>query len=201
MTFLRKSTRVQAAIALNALSDADLVARAPTDPEAFGILYDRYFTQIYGFCANRSATREQAEDATSQIFLKVLLGLNGFKPEKSAFRTWIFTIARNELVDLHRRSHANDTFPVLAAIPSHQPGPEDLALVEETSSSLHQLVAELPNDQAALIEMRLAGLTDREIAGVRGQSWGAVRSALSRATGRLRTLAREGSGTTEGIGD
>jgi hypothetical protein len=64
--------------------DDDLVTRAKSDPEAFGQLYDRYFDPIYRYCSWRLHTQVAAEDATSQIFLKALAGLPGYRPNTSS---------------------------------------------------------------------------------------------------------------------
>ena len=83
-------------------SDAALAARALHDAEAFTTLYRAYAMDIYRYCYRRLCNREAAEDATSQIFINAYTGLHrlGNKP----FRPWLFTIARNVVVDVHRKS-------------------------------------------------------------------------------------------------
>jgi len=56
-------------------------------------------------------------------------------------------------------------------------------------------VDRLPDEQANLIQLRLAGLTDREIAEVLGRSYGAIRVAQHRAIRRLQELAKDASAT------
>src|SRR5689334_14116638 len=87
-------------------SDAHLVAAALADRSAFAALYRRYVDAVFRFTYHRLGTREQAEDATSQIFLKALVALPSHKPDRS-FRSWLFTIAHNVVTDCYRarRSH------------------------------------------------------------------------------------------------
>lgn len=82
------------------LSDEQLAARAQHDPNAFAPLYQRYVRPIYAFCFQRLGTRELAEDATSQTFVKALAALPGYRA--GSFRAWLYTIAHNVVIDVHR---------------------------------------------------------------------------------------------------
>src|SRR6266508_1165199 len=80
--------------------DAVLVVRAKADRQAFAPLYLRYVDPIYRYCYRRLGTTEAAADATSQTFAKALNGLPGCR--ETAFRSWLFAIAHNVLVDSFR---------------------------------------------------------------------------------------------------
>jgi len=172
--------------------DAALALRARTDRSAFGILYDRYVDRIYGYCYRLLQTHAGAEDATSQTFLKALAALASYRAETASFRAWLFTIASRVVIDTYR-SHRPTTGLVDAAeVRSAEFGPEQLALAAETRREVTALLAHLPDEQSHLVELRLAGLTDREIADVLGKSHGAVRIAQHRALKRLRELVATG---------
>ena len=170
-------------------NDAAWALRARTDRAAFGILYDRYVDRIYGYCYRRLQTREAAEDATSQTFVKALSAISRFRPEPGSFRGWLFTIAHRVVIDSYRREKPTAPLDGIGELRDPDTGPEDRALIQETSRELYALVALLPDEQANLIELRLAGLTDREIADVLGRSYGAIRVAQHRAIKRLQELA------------
>lgn len=170
-------------------NEAEWALRARSDRAAFGILYDRYVDCIYGYCYRRLQTREAAEDATSQTFLKALSAISRFRPEAGSFRGWLFTIASRVVIDSYRREKPAASLDGVGALPDRDSGPEDRALIRETCRELYALVALLPDEQANLIELRLAGLTDREIAEVVGRSYGAIRVAQHRAIKRLQELA------------
>ncbi|MGI8483821.1 MAG: RNA polymerase sigma factor [Thermomicrobiales bacterium] len=172
------------------------IARAKSDPVAFAPLYERYADAIYGYCYRRTSDREQAADLTSQIFVKALVALERFDPQvgRAPFRSWLFSIAHNHVVDAHRlrRQHAsldNDARPMQIADTS--PTPEDHAIANERRRDLTLAMAELTDGQRQIVELRLAGLTGPEIATVLGMQLPAVKSSQFRAYTRLRQLLRQ----------
>ena len=169
--------------------DTALAARAKRDRAAFGVLYDRYVLAVYAYCRRRLPTPEAAEDATSLVFTKALAALPGYREDAPSFRSWLFAIAHNVVTDAFRavRSERALGDADLDAA-SDRPGPEAAALMAEEERELRALLARLPADQTRLLELRLAGLTDAEIAHVLGRSRGAVRVAQHRAIRRLRAL-------------
>lgn len=81
-----------------ASTDEELVRRAQQGQlEAFGQLYDRHVSSIYGSCYRRLGEREAAQDATAETFRKALVALPTYRP--GAFRAWLFAIARHVVVD------------------------------------------------------------------------------------------------------
>ena len=190
---------VDGAIPDGAISDEDLeIARAKSDPVAFAPLYERYVDAIYGYCYRRTSDREQAADLTSQIFVKAIAALDRFDPQagRSTFRSWIFSIAHNHVVDAHRvrrgRVHVSlddDARPHRIADAS--PTPEDHAIANERRRDLVRAMGELTDGQRQIVELRLAGLTGPEIATVLGMQLTAVKSSQFRAYTRLRQLLRQ----------
>jgi RNA polymerase sigma-70 factor (ECF subfamily) len=80
-----------------------LIEQAKTDDQAFGILYDFYFSRIYYFILKRVGQKEIAEDIVSTIFLKVFTGLKKFQPKNEySFSSWLYRIATNNLTDYYR---------------------------------------------------------------------------------------------------
>lgn len=182
-----------ARVPTNAWSEEDeraLAVAAKTDRAAFGLLYDRYVDRVYGYCFRRLHTREEAEDATSHVFTKALAALPRYRDEGPSFGAWLFTIAHNVVIDEYRRRGAAPIAPTVDtgfAVDS-SPGPEEQTLRAEEARELRSLLSHLSADQAEVVELRLAGLTDKEIAVVVGRSTGAVRVAQHRAVRRLRSL-------------
>lgn len=68
----------------------------------FSVLYYQYVGKIYKFIYYKVQHRETAEDMTSQTFIKALEKINGFSNERSSFSTWLYTIARNNVIDYYR---------------------------------------------------------------------------------------------------
>lgn len=167
-------------------SDELLAARAATDPSAFAELYRRYVVRIHRYCDRRLPDPDLAQDATSQVFLKALESLQHKRVDNVA--SWLFAIAHNEVVDRYRRRRHDTPFDELEEMESADRSPEDLALGRVESGRLHALLPLLSQDQQRVVELRLGGLTNREIEDVlgKGKSWVCV--TQYRALHRLREL-------------
>ena len=77
-----------------ATADEDLVALAQGgEREAFAALYDRYLPRVHGYCYRMLGTREAAEDANTEIFMRALAALPAYRAGE--FRSWLFAIAHN----------------------------------------------------------------------------------------------------------
>ena len=168
---LRSGQLTREAWSADAADDAELVARAQADRQAFALLYRRYLDPVHQYCYRRLGSREAAEDATSLVFTKAVASLPAYRA--GSFRSWLFTIAHHVITDDLR---ARRTVAVVAA---------------EANSTVVWLLDQLPVGQRRVVELRLAGLTGREVAEVLSCSLGAVKIAQVRAYSRLRGLLTE----------
>jgi RNA polymerase sigma-70 factor, ECF subfamily len=171
------------------------VARARRDRAAFEPLYRRYLPDVYRYCRFRLGDRETAEDVTSLVFVRALDRLGQFRD--GSFRAWLFTIAHRATVDHHRARRPVVPLDAAAEVASPDPSPGAAAELAEDGRLLLEHLARLPPPQRQVVELRLAGLNDREIADVLGERHTAVRTRQSRALARLRELAAE-SGWLDG---
>jgi RNA polymerase sigma-70 factor (ECF subfamily) len=183
---LRAGHATGEAWSVGAVDDADLVARAQADRHAFALLYRRYLDPVHRYCYRRLGSREAAEDATSLVFTKALAALPSYRA--GSFRSWLFAIAHHVITDDLRARRVVADLDAAAAVPDRAPTPEDLVLAADASSAVVRLLARLPPGQRRVVELRLAGLTGREVAEVLGCSLSAVKIAQVRAYARLRTL-------------
>lgn len=169
-------------------SDDELVAAAKVDRAAFAMLYRHYVDPVYRYCHRRLGSRESAVDATSVVFAKALDDLPRYR--NGSFRSWLFAIAHNTIVNDLRETGKRSNHPILAAVDLVDPasGPEEIAIDAEDRSTIQRLLAQLPESDRCLLELRLAGLTGAEIARALGRSQGAVRVAQFRAIARLRAM-------------
>jgi RNA polymerase sigma-70 factor (ECF subfamily) len=169
-------------------ADAELVAAALIDRAAFAPLYQHYVDPVYRYCLRRLGNKESAEDATSQIFAKVLAGLPGYRADRSSFRSWLFAISHHVLVDLERARRPQQGLDSADLIADPDPGPEHAALCAESRREVQLLLASVPPDQRRILELRLAGLTTVEIGQALGHTPNAVRVSQFRAMTRLRLV-------------
>ncbi|MGH2558116.1 MAG: RNA polymerase sigma factor [Thermomicrobiales bacterium] len=170
----------------SAPDDADLVARAQHDREAFGPLYDRYADPIYRYCYRRLGSPEAAADAASLVFAKALTALPSYRG--GSFRGWLFTIAQHVVIDTYGERGPDAPLASAAFLVDPAPTPEQAALLAEQRDEMRAVLARLTAEQRRIVELRLAGLTGVEIAEALGCSLSAVKSSQFRAFARLRHL-------------
>jgi RNA polymerase sigma-70 factor (ECF subfamily) len=176
--------------------DATDVARARLNRQAFAPLYVRYFQRVYGYCYRRLGNADDAADATSLIFTRALAALPTCRAD--AFRSWLFAIAHNVLADQYRRRREDRPLDDSLQLVDQAPSPEDEALSAEAKATVTRLLAMLPEEQRQVLELRLAGLSSREIGEVLGKQPNAVDQAQFRAMTRLRALTGADSAWMEG---
>ena len=121
--------------------DATLVNRAKRDRQAFAPLYARYADPVYRYCYRRLGSQEAAADATSQVFAKAIAALPGCRPD--AFRSWLFSIAHNVLIDSFRSDRDDQPLEAAALVPDATPSPEDQALAAEQRREIVVLLGHL----------------------------------------------------------
>lgn len=130
-------------------------------------------------------------DLASETWLQVIRSLSNFSGNEAAFRGWVFTIARNKLVDAARREQRRPRTTTDAAL-GMLASPDDtaaLAIEQLTTDRALALIATLPRDQAEAIMLRvIAGLDAATVATMMGKSSGAVRVAAHRGLRRLQEL-------------
>lgn len=165
--------------------DEELVRAALADPLAFTMLYDRYLESIYSYCYVRLSSREAAEDATSEVFLKAFAGLGGYRG--GLFVAWLFQIAHNVVLNLqrHRRMHPAYEIGELA---DPSPTLEETIIRYSERQDLRAALAQLPDEQRTVLELQCADWSGAQIAAALGKSAPAIRMLRHRAIERLKQL-------------
>ncbi len=156
-------------------------------------LFEQYGDPVLTYCYYRLGTWEEAEDAAQHVFLKAIASSERFQGREGdgdPVRSWLFTIAHHEVANRHRAHSRHPVAPLESAFDVADPGPtpEELAVAADRQGRVLGLISQLSRDQRQVVELRLAGLTDLEIAAVLGRSHGAVRATQCRAVARLRAL-------------
>jgi len=116
----------------------DLIVRARAgDTQAWGDLYREYAPAVYRFCRRAMPTKEDAEDATMEIFMKLRGKLSQYDPSRS-FAAWLYKVAANHCWDLLRRRKARHDKDMedVDGLPLETPEPNQLEkLIEERSGN------------------------------------------------------------------
>jgi RNA polymerase sigma-70 factor (ECF subfamily) len=146
-------------------TDAELLARVgERDREAFELLYGRYVRSVFGLALRRLGDRGHAEDAVQEAFAAIWRSASTYRPERGAAGGWLYTVARNAIVDRLRRSGpATDAeLPELASL---DPGPAQQAEASEVAWRVHRALEELPPREREVIELAYwSGLSQSEVA-------------------------------------
>src|SRR5688572_10743623 len=79
------------------VAEAAAIAAARLDPRAFAPLYQAYFDPVFRYCLRCIGDREDAAEATQEVFARALRALPRYRDQ--AFRPWLFTIAHNVIAD------------------------------------------------------------------------------------------------------
>ncbi len=177
---------------MNALDE--LAVQAASDPYAFSTLYHRCYARIYNYVRYRVDDDATADELCGSIFERLLNALNGFKPERASFITWLFAIARNALNDHYRRQRLRRFIPLDAILqrPDPQLSPEELVLRDEQTSQLLKALRDLEPKERDLLGLKFAaGLNNREIAGLTGLSESNVGVRVYRAIQKLRAACAD----------
>jgi RNA polymerase sigma-70 factor (ECF subfamily) len=171
--------------------DAVLAVQASKgDAQAFGVLYDRHVAAVYRYVYYRVRDDAEAEDLTSEVFMKALRAIPRYEP-RQAFLAWLYRIARNAIIDKVRRGGRQVSFEDALEHPdAHQTiDPDVEILATSDSATLREALARLTPLQQEVIVLRfLEGFSTLEIAKMIGKREGTVRGIQFRALGALRQL-------------
>lgn len=157
--------------------------------EEFAALYEQFMPKVYRYISFRIRDENLVQDLTSIVFEKALTKFSSFNPQKASFSTWIFTIARNTVID-HFRARQKDKYLELespAYTSVQYPSPEDEMIRMENTLRLRAFLSRLKKREQEVIILKYSnGMSNREIAGVLNLTETNVGSILCRAIRKLR---------------
>jgi RNA polymerase sigma-70 factor, ECF subfamily len=177
-----------------ASSDATLVEKLPKDRSGDELreLYRRYAPELFGFATSALGDRELAEEVVQDVFAQLWRHAGDYDQRRASVRTWLYAIARNRIIDQHRRAAAR---PKRADDDEALHGAAEIDVELDHAVLRWQVTAALARLSPAHREViRLAhygGLTMREIAQRTGVPLGTVKSRTSYALRHLRLIFDE----------
>jgi RNA polymerase sigma-70 factor (ECF subfamily) len=152
----------------------------------FGRVYEENVWRVYAFLAYRVRDRHTAEDLTQATFERALRAWSRFDPRRASEATWLLAIARNALIDHHRRDRSAQLEPIAEHTEPTVAGPDERVLV---SPELIDAIAQLSDRDREVIALRFGGdLNGPEIAALLGLTLANVQQILSRSLRKLRRL-------------
>jgi RNA polymerase sigma-70 factor (ECF subfamily) len=178
-----------------------VIARARGhDAEAQGEIYRRYVRRVFGLCRYMLDSRESAEDATSEVFLKLQRAIETYDGS-IPFPRWLLRVAGNQCIDVLRRQQrgrqvivdVDDGAPVIEAV-SSEPLPLGAVISKEERANVRDTIARLPENYRVPLVLRYYGeLSYDEIAQQLGLERNYVAALIFRAKRELRRKLAHGS--------
>jgi RNA polymerase sigma-70 factor, ECF subfamily len=174
-------------------SDTVLVRQLATEPSGDGLktLYRRYSGELYGFAMGALGDQGLAEEVVQDAFTSVWRNADRFDPSRASFRTWLYALTRNRIVDLRRRAAAR---PRVADADEG----EELAELDESLElaalrwQVGAALAKLSQEHREVIRLaHFESLTLREVAEALGLPLGTVKSRSYYALRHLRLVLDE----------
>lgn len=170
----------------NESTDKELVEAAKANPDAFGMIMDRYWHRL--FCYTRRLTyfsQEDIEDVMQEVFIKVYRYLNDYD-DSFAFSTWIYQITRNTVIDEIRKKKARpqavqlDTEEMMTVLRSSMDVEKEVH-ANESMANLQKAIEDLPFKYREILTLRFLEEKDyTEIMDIMQIPKGTVASLINR---------------------
>jgi len=182
-------------------SDEALLARyARGDAHAFAPLYARHELRVWRYLLRNVGNRASAEELMQEVWFAVARDAASYQPT-ARFTSWLFTIARNRLIDLvrTRREHSSlealgyDSEPLVGRLASDPArGPHAALEAHQAAAALGSALGQLPQEQRDAFLLQMEGdFSVEEIAAITRSSFETTKSRLRYARARLRELLTE----------
>lgn len=183
---------------MNSTELAELLSRVRAgDSDAWGELYRGYAPAIFRFCRRALPSREDAEDATNEVFMKVRQKLGTYDSSRP-FTAWLYKVASNHCWDMLRRRRIRQDLETgdVETLPLEHPDPGQLERLQEehTSKEVRAGLDKLPDRARMALVLRYFGdMSYDEIAETLGVRRAFVGVLLLRARHQLREILQSGA--------
>ncbi len=182
---------------MSTTDEKDLVARCREgNDDAWRELVDRFGQKVYAIAYHFTLKREDAEELSQEIFLKLFENLHRYDGGFSLV-AWVLSVSRNLCIDRYRRRKREKSFRFISddavtALLKSDDDPASMALKKERTQMLFSALAEVPEDLAEILILRdLNGLAYDEIGKALELPEGTVKSRLFRARAEVARKIRE----------
>ena len=175
------------------LQEWALVQRAQAfDESALASLYTTYYPRIYNYAFLQLGDIQAAEDLASEVMLKLLESIGKYRFKGPPFSAWVFRIARNKVIDLHRRRKRRGEVDLTEPLVAMQISPQTLAERALDRGQLQLALKYLTDEQRQVIVLKfIEGFDNGSVARILRRSEGAVKSLQHRALISLRRVMSE----------
>ncbi|MFN2197645.1 MAG: RNA polymerase sigma factor [Anaerolineales bacterium] len=161
------------------------------DEEAFGALYDQHAQAVFRFLAGNLGNSQEAEDLTTEVFLRIWKALPDYESSGTPFSAFIFRIARNMLIDRYRADGRRQPVVSIDDIGLEEvlADPEQKIPDPQEYQTLHTALQSVRSDYREVLVLRfLNDFSIEEIAELMQRSPGAIRVLQHRALAAVRKV-------------
>jgi RNA polymerase sigma-70 factor (ECF subfamily) len=175
------------------------------DISSFERIMDVYNTPLFNYLYHLLRSREEAEDALQEVWIKVIRQKHTYK-DQGKFSSWLYRIARNFCLDQFRKKSSRtddneivedkDGLSYLDLVPADSPTPYENTVEEELLSNVEREVAKMPALIREVYILRaVEGFPFKEIAQIQNAPLGTVLSRMHQAVKRLQPLLQNEENT------
>ncbi|MCR5453320.1 MAG: sigma-70 family RNA polymerase sigma factor [Lachnospiraceae bacterium] len=151
-------------------------------------IFREYHDKVFGYIISRVRTTEDAEDLCQDVFTKVFKKFSTFDSGKAKIGTWIYSVARNTVIDYYRTSHVHGEYPEDLAVEGDI---DDELLNDETLGELADALKKLPTEQMDIIVLYYyKGYTLKQISEKMCISYGSTKLRHKEALKKLRGMLK-----------
>ncbi len=150
-------------------------------------IYSQYRDKVFVYVKNHVNSIEDAEDITSDIFIKIYTKIDTYDESKASLSTWIYSMTSNTVIDFYRTNHIHSEIP--EDLSDERSSIEEEILNEEALELLADALSKLPQELTDIIVLRYyKGLTLQEVAKQMNLSYGVTKLRHREALGKLRAM-------------
>jgi RNA polymerase sigma-70 factor, ECF subfamily len=170
--------------------DTEVIRQAQAgDVETIAVLYEHFHLKIFRYLYYRVGDQMTAEDLTSEVFVRMLRFLGGFKPPSGSFQAWLFQIARNISADHFRKMGTQQYVQLEENVKTEDSNPDKTVENIMTSDNLRSALEKLTDEQRDVVILRfIAEMSIAEVAQTLNKSEDAVKGLQRRALIALREV-------------
>lgn len=158
------------------------------DVAALAKLFEYFYSKVYRFVYYRVNSKEDAEDITSEVFVKMV---EAIEKQNVSFQAWLFKIASNLVIDYYRRREIQ-VVSLTEDLVKQREGIEARLEDNLTQKELKKAISELSDDQQQMITLKfINGFSNEEISQIMNKSKEAIRALQFRALKNLRNIFKK----------
>jgi RNA polymerase sigma-70 factor (ECF subfamily) len=170
--------------------DATLVAQAKRgNSAALAEIYERHHGAVFRYVFYRVGDEATAEDLTATVFVRVVESIDRYVHRGRPLLAWLYTIARNAVIDHHRKAGPPDALPLDERLLEADDDVDEELDKALTRRRLTVALSHLTEDQRQVIVLKFVeGLSNEDVATMLGKTVGAVKALQHRALAALHRL-------------